>query len=506
MTAGERTSEWFDPYLSSQLFLPQDLNFTDITINRHVKIQNYIHPSLNHHDIWIVEGSNPDTSKQSTKNYSSIIQTLQNKLKNATEPVEVKKIQTVIKCNQTKLKKQQDNAGKILKCFTIGIPFNQEQHQIVSGWYSECITVYNKCVELSATTSTSLSDNQLREQVFNQLYGDNDKPAPYDSLHDEIRSFISNKKSCFTSLRRKVITHFTQQPRKAKDNLSIMIPGTAITKLGVFGTRLGSIRGWNHIYAKIQKVCGEGKLCDSRLVYDSVLKRYTLNIPYYASRQLTAGKKLIVALDPGEKIFMTYYSPQQSGYIGNNIRLQILEEEKKIRRLERIIKHKKNKKKEKLKNPKAIKRRIQVKYNRIRNIVSELHHQTAKYLTDHYSRIYIPSFETQKMISNGRPKNKGNTLVSKKENKRKSRLNRRVKFVLNSLSHYRFRQHLQNKCLEKGCKMEVVDESYTSMTCGSCGKQSKTYSNRMKECSCGCKVDRDINGARNIYIKTISTY
>jgi putative transposase len=496
MDSSETIPKWFHPSIANQLFLPEEPDLQDTNINKHVRIQNYIHPRLNHLDVWFIDPE--EDSSTGSKNYSKIIQTLQEKIGATTDPVLLKKLTASLKSNQTKLKKQNEHAGQILKCFTIGIPFSKEQHSILQSWYRECIQVYNQALEMSSQDSTcqNLTFIQLREKVFGQLYEDQEKPAPYEMLGDEVRSFVSNRKSCLTGMKRKVITHFTQKPRSLKDNSSIMIPGRAIVSSGIYKTRLGSIPNWKKIHKQIQKVCGQDVLCDSRLIYDAVRKRYTLNIPYYSNRSIQQNKKTIVALDPGEKIFMTYYSPEQSGYIGNNIRIQILEEERKIRRLERILVHKKNKQNQKLRNPKAIKRRIQIKYNRIRNIVSELHHQTAKYLTDRYERIYIPSFETQKMV-----RNPVRNAKQTKASKRKSRLNKRVKFVLNSLSHYRFRQHLQNKCLEKGCKMEIVDESYTSMTCGGCGRQSKKYENRRKECSCGCEIDRDLNGARNILLR-----
>jgi transposase len=79
-----------------------------------------------------------------------------------------------------------------------------------------------------------------------------------------------------------------------------------------------------------------------------------------------------------------------------------------------------------------------------------------------------------------------------------------VKFVLQALRHYSFRQHLINKCEEYGCKINVVTEEYTSKTCGNCGYLSENYTNRIKYCSnCKLKINRDINGARNILIKNI---
>jgi putative transposase len=195
---------------------------------------------------------------------------------------------------------------------------------------------------------------------------------------------------------------------------------------------------------------------------------------------------------------MTYYSPEQSGHIGDNIRVPILKEQKKIKKIDRILKSKVNKKGTKLKNGKKLKIQRRLIYKRIRNIVSELHHQSALWLTTNYSRVYIPKFDTQQMLK--RPKD----IKGKKEIKKFNRLNKRYKFVLQSLSHYRFRQHLLNKGQEKGCKIEVVNESFTSQCCGACGHLSKVYdSKRVKQCKCGNKIDRDLNGSRNILLKTL---
>ncbi len=40
--------------------------------------------------------------------------------------------------------------------------------------------------------------------------------------------------------------------------------------------------------------------------------------------------------------------------------------------------------------------------------------------------------------------------------------------------------------------------------CTKCGLLSKEYDKkRVKQCSCGYKVDRDVNGSRNILLKCI---
>lgn len=71
-------------------------------------------------------------------------------------------------------------------------------------------------------------------------------------------------------------------------------------------------------------------------------------------------------------------------------------------------------------------------------------------------------------------------------------------------SHYKFRQHLLNKGKEYGCEILVRGEEYTSKTCTRCGTISDNYIKREKICNCGYKIDRDINGSRNILIKNIN--
>ena len=64
--------------------------------------------------------------------------------------------------------------------------------------------------------------------------------------------------------------------------------------------------------------------------------------------------------------------------------------------------------------------------------------------------------------------------------------------------------------MERGVDLFLVDESYTSATCGICGKlkrRGELGSNKTYRCNgvsgCGIVIDRDVNGARNILIKNL---
>ena len=61
---------------------------------------------------------------------------------------------------------------------------------------------------------------------------------------------------------------------------------------------------------------------------------------------------------------------------------------------------------------------------------------------------------------------------------------------------------LKNKSDEYNCKMVEMNESYTSKTCGSCGKLNDIGGNKIYKCNnCDFTWDRNFNGARNIMIK-----
>lgn len=78
------------------------------------------------------------------------------------------------------------------------------------------------------------------------------------------------------------------------------------------------------------------------------------------------------------------------------------------------------------------------------------------------------------------------------------------KDYLYRLSLFKFKQRLKYKCNIKKVNYICTDESYTSIMCSKCGtikwnlKGSKIYNCE----ECGLKIDRDLNGCRNIYAKS----
>jgi putative transposase len=72
-------------------------------------------------------------------------------------------------------------------------------------------------------------------------------------------------------------------------------------------------------------------------------------------------------------------------------------------------------------------------------------------------------------------------------------------------SHFAFRQKLKTTAEKFSAQVVEVTEEYTSKTCSFCGWIDEGLAGREKfQCKwCGSKVNRDINGSRGIFLKTM---
>lgn len=184
-----------------------------------------------------------------------------------------------------------------------------------------------------------------------------------------------------------------------------------------------------------------------------------------------------VALDPGVRTFVTYYSDSCFGKIGESNFRDIF---RLCYRLDRAIS-------KKAKADSRTKKRVGKAINRIRwkikDLISELHHKTAHFLVTNFDTVLLPTFETSQMVT---------------------KLYSKVARSMLTFAHYKFKQFLKFKAKEYSCNVINVSEAYTSRTCSYCGKIHNIGNKKQMICSCGANVDRDYNGARGIYIKNNS--
>ena len=70
-------------------------------------------------------------------------------------------------------------------------------------------------------------------------------------------------------------------------------------------------------------------------------------------------------------------------------------------------------------------------------------------------------------------------------------------------AHYRFKLTVRDMAEVYHSRVVDVNEAYTSKTCSVCGQIQQIGSREHWSCSqCGTEHDRDINGARGIYLKS----
>ena len=165
---------------------------------------------------------------------------------------------------------------------------------------------------------------------------------------------------------------------------SCYIPDDAVTEHGVYHTILGPLRMSEAVPAG-QKEC--------RLVKERGL--YWLVVPHPARCDVeTPSGDGVVALDPGVRTFLTYFSETDCGKIGHHA----------FGRIQRLCHHLDDLISRTDTEPNHQRRRRMRKAQarvrqRIINLVDELHWQVARWLTSTYKVILLPTFETQDMTA-----------------------------------------------------------------------------------------------------------
>lgn len=337
------------------------------------------------------------------------------------------------------------------------------------------INLFDKNESFSNEIKDISDENKLLKKIS--------KPIPYDVITDELLRFCSNLKSCKTNIENGHQTHFEMKRKDYNRNYrSILLPKKAISKKGIFYKILGEM-GDNYNDA-ILNLLDENKInSDCRLTYDRTSDVFTILFPTIEDKIIVQDREKFAALDPGEKIFQAFFGEKSCGIICENIRELILKFRGRIDKLKSILSGGKNRKGKKLKRRKLLRKRMHKLEKKMSNIIDDMHKKTALFLCNNYDKVLIPQFYTQDMATT-------------------RKLGRKVNYSLLRLGHCKFKQHLKTKGQQYGCKIYDVTEEYTSQCCGKCGKVTKVYDDRVKTCTmCKTKIDRDLNGSRNIFVK-----
>ena len=249
------------------------------------------------------------------------------------------------------------------------------------------------------------------------------------------------------------------------------VPSSAVSKHGAYHTILGKLRMAERLPAD------HG---DSRLTLHN--GQYHLVVIMPVQRRVSETQARVVALDPGIRSFLTWFSETDTGHIAPGA----------FGRIQRLCAHLDG-----LLSKAKLERRRFAKRNkyqaaarmrvRIGNLIDELHHQAARWLVDHFDVILLPTFETSEMVLRGARKLRAKSVRS-----------------MLTYAHYRFQQFLKWKCWQTGKQLLLVNEAYTSKTCSWSGEIIPDLGGRrVVTGSDGVRVNRDINGARGIFLRAL---
>lgn len=204
------------------------------------------------------------------------------------------------------------------------------------------------------------------------------------------------------------------------------------------------------------------------------------------------GQIKCVAIDPGVRTFSTCYSAEDVLIAGKDFAVKkLLPLAKKMRKI-LSLKHKLS-----LQDSEKqwVRDRLCYCGKQLNNLECErqdklrdLHHKLAYDLVSNYDVIFLPSFETAKMSY-----------------KNKRSINRKTVHNMLSLKHYQFKQILKWYGKKYGKHIVEVNESYTSKTYSWNGFMDEKLGNKKTIKDNNMVIDRDINGARGIYLKQLSS-
>ncbi|KAJ3371273.1 hypothetical protein GGF31_003452 [Allomyces arbusculus] len=289
-----------------------------------------------------------------------------------------------------------------------------------------------------------------------------------------INDLVKAYKTCFSNKRNGNIKSFNISFRTKKGTQSIYIEKTLVKfkdrQLFVFPKMLGKLQ----LGHRTLKKCGDrldfGK--DMRLCW-SKGTGYYLCVPVTKPIAPSQPKQRMVALDPGLRKFMTGYSESEYFTVKRDM-TKVLKLRAKIALLQSL------RAKHKLSN----KTKVAKLFTRLGHLTDDLHWKTITYLTTRYTDILLPSFESQDMMRGFR--------------------NRSNNRNFGELKFYLFKCRLVHKAEERGVRVYIVNEAYTSKTCTVCGCINNVQGKEVIQCAqCHTTIDRDVNGARNIYLKHV---
>lgn len=350
---------------------------------------------------------------------------------------------------------------------------------------------YKKRLKSIRSSLTKLKNffetRKILKEIRDTIKDDSGKPSneypeistknciPTHILDTAIKRACANYKSAMSNMVRGNIRHF--KLRHLKDNRKNQV---FTVEQGFFSNNtmcsrsLGKIEGTYDgepfDFSEIKSIYKK----DCLFSHNTITNKYMLYVPYSVGQENLNQKREFISIDPGLRTFMTGISENEVVAIGNNMMDKFKNYYNKKKSIQKIDSSSKRKRKL---------RKLKLK---IDNQIDDMHWKIISYLTKRYRNVIIGNMSTKEITKKGgslKGKYKDMTLLTKL---------------------YVFRQRLEYKCKERCVNYKMVSERYTSKLCSLCGDYNDVGKSKTYNCdNCKLTIDRDVNGARNIYFKRL---
>lgn len=375
-------------------------------------------------------------------------------------------------------------------CRRVRLRPNPEVSNILRRWFGSVRYTYNwtlSCIK-NKPSEYKINAYWLRKRFVNECNISKEKrwllDTPKHVRDTAIIDLVQGFKTNFEKKKNNPQHRFEMKFRRKKDVQSLTIPSDAIKSWDTDNNTMSMFPSYikNKIRFHTRKAPKDVTF-DSKLVMDR-LGRFYLCIPCHVSacenQTGLDSRKGWCSLDPGVRTFLTVYSPT----VGTCYKIG----DKDISRIFRLCKWL-----DKLCAGKHIsckKRRAQHRLRlRIKTLVDEVHWKAIRFLCTNFQNIIIPPFGVSQMI------------------KRSSRkLRKKSVRQMVCWRHYTFRARLLGYAKRSNTQVHVMGEEYTSKACTHCMNVKHDLGGaKVYRCHC-CQLvaDRDVAGARNIFLKNAS--
>jgi putative transposase len=419
--------------------------------------------------------------------------------------------------HEKKKRKKEERIKKTIpeRCVKVKLFPDKKQKDKLNQILGSTRWIYNQCLEGIKNQGLSITKKDMRDYVVKEdsfLLSKEEnawaRKIPYDIRDYAAASLLEAYKSNFQKMKSSPQKKFsiTFKSKKKKKDMFTIRPRDIIKNSG-FYSFFQNIRVTKTIYkqpllssfliTRRQKSESKPKIKDLQNFNHDLKIHMDKNNVYWMiiptelkeekkENQLISSLKTISSIDPGNRCFNTVYNTQ--GYIyelGIGCKKKIFELNEKIDEMQSILSNKNiyHRRRYRLKR---YQRKIR---SRIFNLVKDLHYKICKFLCSKSSIIILPKFSTKSVC-----------------NKEKSILRKTEKRFTYNLSHFKFRQRLNDKVKQyPWVNLIITTEEYTTQTCGRCGELNKSIgSKKIFSCKkCSYVSDRDFNSARSILLKTL---